>query len=207
MARRKRRKAVRRHRVNTHRRRRRVAVARVRRRRAHEVNPRRRRRHRSNPVIRHHRRRRHHRNPGFGLGFLLQGAKDGAVIAASMVANRKVAGLLSSYVPGLSLTNSDGSVNLVGLAGSRIASATALGFLSRKFAPGLSRQITGAAFADAILATLANVPSVAPMLGATPVVRPAIRPGVSGWTRSVGAGKPGVGAWSSRRVGLPTQVG
>lgn len=166
-------------------------------------NPRRRRRH---AVTRRHRRS-YRRNPGLGLGFILDGLKEGSAVFAGQIANRKLANLVQQYVPGLKIVNADGTPNLLGVFGSRILSAVAVGFVAKKAAPGWSRLITAGAFADAIGATLANIPAAAPFIGATALIR---RPGgVSGYPRLPGGnGLAGRGmSGYPRSAGMPANVG
>ena len=208
MARRRRRRKV--ARAATPRRRRRHAVAKRRRSvvRHHATNPRRRRRrsYRANSHRTHRRRRSYHRNPAFGLGFLAQGLKDGAVITVGQIATRKLSGLASNYVPGLSPINADGSKNLIGIVGSRLAAGLVIGFASRRLAPQYSRLLVASAMSEVINAGLAASPA-APFLGAMPIIR---RPGVSGYVRNNPA-RPGVtpggrvGAWPVIR--MPQKVG
>jgi hypothetical protein len=167
--------------------------------------PRRRRRFRANS---HRRRRSYRRNPGFGLDFLVSGLKDGAVVFAAQVANRKVANLVQQYVPGLSIVSAAGTPSLVGIFGSRVIAASAVTLLARKVTPNLARLVAAGAFADAIGATLANVPSVAPYLGATALIR---RAGVRGYPMLPGgnglaAVRRGVAGYP-RSQGLPANVG
>jgi hypothetical protein len=208
-------------RAATKRRRRRVhrnPVARTRRRRSrarrhlvrsHLSNPVRRRRRRSYRANSHRRHRRHYRrNPGFGLDFLVTGLKEGAVVFGAQVANRKVANLVQQYVPGLSIVAADGTPSLVGIFGSRIIAASAVTMLARKVTPNLARLVAAGAFADAIGATLANVPSIAPYLGATALIR---RAGVRGYPMLPGgnglaAVRRGVAGYP-RSQGLPANVG
>lgn len=151
-----------------------------------------------------HRRRRsrsYRRNPSFGLGFLMDAAKDGAVIVVGQVANRKLASLVNAYVPGL------GADSTVGKIGAKVLSAAALGLATRRFAPQYSRLVTAAAMADAISAAAAETP-IAPYLGALPrIVRSTGRVGAYAQpTAALPAGR--VGAWVGRRqVGMPVQAG
>lgn len=214
---RRRRKRARAHSAAPHRRRRRhrkaVAHRRVsrtvrrrRRNRLHHVagyypNPRRRRRH----AVTHRRRRssrRYRRNAPFGLNFLIDAAKDGAVIVVAQVANRKVASLVNQYVPGL------GADSTVGKIGAKVLSAAVIGLATRRFAPKFSRLATAAAMADAVTAAAAETP-IAPYLGALPRIVRTTDARVAGYPQrsALPAARNGMNAWPRRSAGMPVQMG
>lgn len=152
--------------------------------------------------MRRHHRRRFRRNPPFGLGFVMEALKDGATISVARVANRKVAGLLNQYVPGLAATSP------VGTIGAKLIAATIIGLASRRLLPKYSRLATAAAMSDAIDAGIAATP-LAAYLSAYPRI---VRPAVAGYGRpAVTAGRPAVGAWTGqatrRSVGMPMRAG
>lgn len=154
--------------------------------------------------MRHRRRRHHRRNPSFGLGFLVSALKDGATISVARVANRKIAGLINQYVPGLSATSPIGTI------GAKVLAAAVVGLASRRLLPAYSRLVTAAAMSDAIDAGIAATP-LAGYLSAYPRI---VRPMVAGYPRAAGAlpaGRPAVGAWPTmtgrRSVGMPKQAG
>lgn len=159
-----------------------------------------------NPVKR--RRSSYRRNPGI-VADLTTGFVDGVSVSGGRLATRKLAAAAAAMLPAPEAGSTMEKVQAVGV---RVASALAVGFAARRFAPKWARMITAGAFSDAVDCALAQTPA-APFLSAFARVRrpaalpmPARRVGTSAWP---GNQLPRVSAWPQRLAspGLPVVVG